>query len=198
MQFLVLGTDGPDFVYEPHDLHEAHWAYMDEWTTALIARGPTLSPDGADHTGSVHVVELRDVTAARRFALDEPFARAGWYSDVAVIPMQPCVDGTMWDRPIPARQQPSAFVRANIVSDLAVEHVADTFGRLLTASDDPPWLYAGVALSEDRDRAVGLVGLVDRPPESARQSIEAFVLATTGCAASGVECHRWQRGGRPD
>ncbi|MBC9820497.1 YciI family protein [Terrabacter sp. MAHUQ-38] len=198
MQFLVLGKDGPDFVYEPHELHEAHWAYMDEWTTALIARGPTLSPDGADHTGSVHVVDLGDATLAQRFALDEPYARAGWYSEVSVIAMQPCVDGTMWDRPTPAAQNLAAFVRADIVAERTTEHVADTLRRLLAESDDPQWLYAGAALSEDRDRAVGLVGLVDRPPESARQSIEAFVLATTGCAASGVECHRWQRGGRPD
>lgn len=198
MHFLVLGKDGPDFDFGPSDLHEAHWAYMDDWRRALVARGPTLSSDGADHTGSVHVVEVRDAEVARRFAMGEPYARAGWYSEVSVIPLQPCVSGTMWDRPTPTKEQPAALVRASIAADDAVEHVADAVRRRLAASGDPQWLYAGVALSEDRSRPIGLVGLVDLPPGDARRHMEALVVAGTGTAATGVECHHWRRGGRPN
>ena len=53
---------------------------MDGWADVLVARGPVLSNDGERHAGSVHVVDLPDLAAAHRFADEEPFARAGWYS----------------------------------------------------------------------------------------------------------------------
>jgi len=83
MQFLVLGVDGPGFGSDD-DLNEAHWSYMDNWADTLVARGPTRSVAGGHHTGSVHVVELPDAAAAARFAYEEPYARAGWYSTIEV------------------------------------------------------------------------------------------------------------------
>jgi uncharacterized protein len=188
VQFLVVGTDGPDFVYGESDRHEAHQQYMDRWSGALIARGPTLTPDGADHTGSVHVVDVADADVARRFALDEPYARAGWYAEVSVTPLEPCVDGTMWDRPKPAADQPSALVRASWGSGLH----ADTVRRALAAADDPRWLFAGLMLTADRTQIVGLAGAVDLAPDGARRRIEALV------GTSAVDVQRWMRGGRPD
>src|SRR6478735_11851157 len=47
----------------------------------LIARGPTFLDDDT-LTGSVHVVELPDVTTARAFVFDEPSYQAGAYRDV--------------------------------------------------------------------------------------------------------------------
>lgn len=99
MKFLILGVDGPAFG-SMKDLSEAHWAYMDNWADALIARGPTTSVEG-HHTGSVHVVELPTLAAAQQFAHEEPFATAGWYSSISVTPMIPCTDGSMWMAPQP-------------------------------------------------------------------------------------------------
>jgi hypothetical protein len=170
---------------------------MDEWSHALIARGPTLTDDGAAHTGSVHVVDLPDVGVARRFAFDEPYARAGWYSEVSVIPLQPCVSGTMWDRPTPATDQPAAFARASFLTNRSAGHVADAVRQQLTDFADSDWLYAGVALNEDSSLAVGLVGLGDLTPREAKRNLEALVLTGSGSTPTGMECHRWQRGGRP-
>ncbi|HEY7048280.1 MAG TPA: YciI family protein [Jatrophihabitantaceae bacterium] len=188
MQFLVVGTDGPAFVYEESDRHEAHQQYMDDWSGALIARGPTLTPDGADHTGSVHVVDVADAGVARQFAVNEPYAQAGWYADVSITPLAPCVDGRMWDRPKPAADQPAAFVRATWTAEPATDAVR----RQLATADDPPWLFAGLALSDDDGRVVGLAGAIDLAPAEARRRIEALV----GSAA--VDVHRWTRGGRPE
>jgi len=90
VKFLVLGVDGLAFG-SADDLPEAHWTYMDGWADALIARGPTMSVDG-HHTGSVHVVELPTSAAAHRFAREEPFAMAGWYSTISVSPVVPAMD----------------------------------------------------------------------------------------------------------
>ena len=60
---------------------EEHWAYMDRFAATMVARGPTLADDGT-LTGSVHILDLPDATAARTFAFEEPGYRAGAYRDV--------------------------------------------------------------------------------------------------------------------
>ena len=39
---------------------EAHWSYMDGYADRMIARGPTLTDDGAAATGSLHIIDLPD------------------------------------------------------------------------------------------------------------------------------------------
>ena len=195
MQFLVVGTDGPDFGEGPSDLHEAHQQYMDEWSASLVARGPTLTPDGAAHTGSVHVVDVLDAAVARRFALEEPYARAGWYSEVAVTPFHPCVSGTMWDRPRPATDRAAAFIHARC--DLGTGDAA-ALCQELARPQEPAWLFAGLALGEVPTQAVGLVGAVDLTPDEARRRVRALLRAAAVTGAVDVECHRWTRGGRRD
>jgi len=45
----------------------------------MIARGPTLSPDRATWTGSLHIVDLPSAEAAYEFAEREPYNRAGMF-----------------------------------------------------------------------------------------------------------------------
>lgn len=180
MLFLVYGRDGDAFDYEPSDRDEAHQAYMDGWLPRMIGRGPTLSPDGEDHTGSVHVIDADDLATARAFASDEPYASAGWYEQVSVWPMRPMVDGTMWDRPRPADGQVSSFVLATWPAR-PVDEVH------IVAAD---WLFAGTLWSDDLLATVGFAGAVDLSPA------EAVKLAHDWPGA--VEVHRWQRGGRPN
>src|SRR5215471_9632886 len=82
MLFYVHGQDRPGAQAEMEALAEAHWAYMDRFAGRLILRGPTLSDDGTEHTGSVHVVDLADRAGAERFAAEEPFWLAGLYQQV--------------------------------------------------------------------------------------------------------------------
>jgi hypothetical protein len=178
MLFIVYGRDGDAFDFGPNDRHEAHQAYMDGWLPRMIGRGPTLSPDGEDHTGSVHVIDADDLVTARRFAFEEPYGSAGWYAEISVWPMSPVVDGTMWDRPKPTEGQTSSFLLATWsprpVGEVTVER--------------SNWLFAGTLLTDDLASTVGFAGAVDLAPTAAAG------LAWDWPGA--VEVRRWQRGGR--
>ena len=186
MRFLVYGRDGSAFGDGPDDLHEAHQAYMDGWSAELIARGPTLSPDGTEHTGSVHVIEVADSGVAHRFAFQEPYAQAGWYDDITVAALLPGVRGTMWDRPGPANL-PASFVRVSW-SPRPLED-PDTASVLAGCGQD--WLFNGLVLSDDLASSTGFAGTIDLGPVEAMEQLPRWVDD-----GAEVETHRWQRGGR--
>ena len=48
----------------------------------MITRGPLLSDDGERHAGSVLLLDVPDMAAARALIEDEPFYKAGCYGDV--------------------------------------------------------------------------------------------------------------------
>ena len=52
------GRPGTEALAE--ELAEAHWSFMDGYADAMLARGPTLTPDRATWTGSMHIVDLPD------------------------------------------------------------------------------------------------------------------------------------------
>lgn len=180
MRFLVFGRDGAAFGHGQDQLDEAHQSYMDGWLPRMIGRGPTLSPDGEEHTGSVHVIDVDDIVLARGFAVEEPYARAGWYAEVSVWPMRSLAEGTMWDRPRPSTAQVSSFalVRWEV---RPIDEVR--IGTL-------PWLFGGLLLDEYHTGSVGVAGAFDRAPGD--------VVELLGGLPGDVEVHRWQRGGRPD
>ncbi|MER7175997.1 YciI family protein [Streptomyces mesophilus] len=81
MLFYVQAEDAPDVQDRMIAQGEAHWSYMDRFADRLVLRGPTLSEDGEEHTGSVHVVEVADRAAAERFATREPYWISGLYRE---------------------------------------------------------------------------------------------------------------------
>lgn len=193
MQYLVIGVDAPSFG-EVDDLHETHQDYMDRWADVLIARGPSLSADGREHAGSVHVIELPDRTVARRFAHDEPYAKAGWFSTVTVSPIVPCMDGTMWDRQTPAGSGIAALVTSSFVGSVAAAaDLARTLRQHLGDVADS-WIHVGVTCDE-AESATGVMALVDDRPVTAAQKV-ATVLGSAGVGAAQVKASRWRRGGR--
>ncbi len=194
MRFLVYGRDGHAFDFGPSDRHEAHQAYMDRWLSHLIGRGPTLSPDGSDHTGSVHVIEVADADTARGFAFQEPYAQAGWYADVSVHPMLPGVAGTMWDRPVPDTGHPASFVRATWPFQSLEDLDVSSLNQGLTEST-PEWLFAGLVLTDDLACSSGFAGAIDLSPDEAIDQLRKLVIDTVGPNAE-IEVHRWRRGGR--
>jgi uncharacterized protein len=78
---------------------QAHWSFMDGYAEAMIARGPTLTPDRTTWTGSMHMADLPDAQPARVFAFQEPFYRAGAYGEVLVRRWRNALGRTMWDYP---------------------------------------------------------------------------------------------------
>ena len=192
MLFLVHGRDGAQFDGgpDPDACDEAHQAYMDGWLPRLTARGPTLSEDGEQHTGSVHVVEVDDVATARRFASEEPYASCGWQTDVSVQPFLPAVTGTMWDRRLPDPERPAAFVRASWTPrPLEADDLSSLVRRLGPSLGH--WLFAGLLLTDRGDRSAGFAGSIDLSTEQLR-SLAGDALGVDAV----VEVHRWRRGGR--
>ena len=100
--FYCRGRPGTQALLE--ELAEAHWSFMDGYAEQMIARGPTLTPDRTTWTGSMHMVDLPDAQAARVFAFQEPFYRAGVYDEVLVRRWRNELGRTMWDHPADDRR----------------------------------------------------------------------------------------------
>ena len=95
MEFFCYHRDRPGSTPLRERMAEQHWAYMDRFAERMIARGPTFAPDGT-LTGSVHVLDLPDVAAARAFAFEEPGWQAGAYRDVLLRRWRNTTGRTMW------------------------------------------------------------------------------------------------------
>jgi hypothetical protein len=182
MEFFCYHHDRPGSMALRSEVREAHWSYMDRFAEDLIARGPTLSDDGAAATGSVHIVELADSAAARAFAFDEPNYQAGVYRDVLLRRWRNELGRTMWDYPGGADDG-----RRYLVLGLGVGPAADL--------DVPPGrdglIAYGPLLSDDGMAWLGTAVLAEAPdPDTAR------AILTPDRYAS-IEVHHWRSGGRP-
>ena len=82
--YFVCCRNKPDMDALRAEHLEAHWAFMDQYDSRMVARGPTLATDGTTPTGSMHIVELENEDEARAFAHDEPYARAGVFADTTI------------------------------------------------------------------------------------------------------------------
>jgi uncharacterized protein YciI len=96
MQFFVYCRDRGDAGDARRVLLKDHWAFMDRYVDAMIARGPTMSSDGSAMTGSMHIVDLPDANAARVFVHDDPFAKAGLFEEIIVRRYHNVLGRTMW------------------------------------------------------------------------------------------------------
>jgi uncharacterized protein len=99
MEYFVYGRDRTGALGLKGRLTEEHWDFMDGYGEAMVARGPTLTGQGdeAESTGSMHIVELPDVAAARAFAYDEPYYRGGVFESVLLCGFRNRSGRTMWD-----------------------------------------------------------------------------------------------------
>ena len=82
---------------DDQELLEEHWSYMDRFAESMIARGPTLDTDRDIATGSLHVLALPGVDAAREFVALEPNNRAGVYGEHLVWRFENLLGRSMWE-----------------------------------------------------------------------------------------------------
>ena len=178
MEFFVYGRDRPDTAGRRTELAEAHWAYIDRYAGAIVARGPTLTDDGASATGSVHIVDVADLDAARRFAFDDPYANAGLFADVLIRRWRNDLGRTMWqyDRPLGDERR-----------FLVIAHGP----RSETSRLEPErhrLILAGPLLSDDGEHRLGDLALIQQPDRP-------WALAGADGYQT-IEIHPWQFGGR--
>lgn len=182
MEFFCYHRDRSDSVALRHQLAEDHWAYMDRYANELIARGPTLADDGETPTGSVHVVDLPDVAAARAFAFDEPNYQAGVYRDVLLRRWRNLLGRTMWEFP-GGRDGGDRYLVLGLSTGRPID--------LDVAADRDDLVAYGPLLSDDGAGWLGTAALVRAPdPATARGVLTPNRYAD-------VEVHSWRFGGRP-
>ncbi|GGP79884.1 YciI family protein [Streptosporangium pseudovulgare] len=181
MEYFVYGRDRPGTFGLKVRLSEEHWSFMDGYAELLVARGPTMTGhgDGAEPTGSLHIVDLPDTEAARTFAYEEPYHRAGIFESVLLCRFRNVLGRTMWE-----------FTDA-----------VDDYGRFLVIAmgESAPapvtskhLIVHGELLSLDGETRLGQAALVEAPDREA-----AAALLPSGGDDGRTEAHPWRFGGRP-
>jgi len=184
MEFFCYHRDRPGSTPLRSQMVEQHWSYMDRFAATMIARGPTFTSDGT-LTGSVHILDLPDPTAARAFAFafEEPGYQAGAYRDVLLRRWRNSLGRTMWDfhggRPENNR---------HLVLGFTLEPAANA--AELPLRDD--LIASGPLLSDDGSLLLGAAVLLEAPDAEGARAIlspDRYV---------GIEVHQWRFGGRPN
>ncbi|MGA8634148.1 MAG: hypothetical protein WB805_04745, partial [Candidatus Dormiibacterota bacterium] len=138
-------------------------------------------------TGSLHVLTLPSVDAAREFVALEPNDRAGVYGEHMVWRFENLLGRTMWDfssqRAEPLfliiRSQAGRAVPAEMLPAELRERLV-LYGALTTLEGDDPFGVAMVLQAADRDAVEALI-------EDERAGLGE---------SSEVEVHNWEFGGR--
>jgi uncharacterized protein YciI len=166
---------------------------MDRFAESMIARGPTLDTNRETATGSLHVLALPSVDAAREFVALEPNNRAGVYGEHAVWRFENLLGRSMWE----FSRQP-AEPRFLIIgrSHLGRSH----HGRPVSAERLPAELLErlilyGALSTLDAGEPAGVALAVQAPD---REAVDALMEdERTGLGGlSEVEVHNWEFGGR--
>jgi uncharacterized protein len=190
LDFFVYSRDAADSseLRDDRELLEEHWSYMDRFAESMIARGPTLDANREAATGSLHVLALPSVDAAREFVAREPNNLAGVYEEHVVWRFENLLGRSMWDfsgqaaeprflafgrsrlgRPVSAGALPAELLERLIL-----------YGALTTLEGGEP---AGVALALQAPNRQAVDALI----EDGRTKLGAF---------SELEIHDWEFGGR--
>lgn len=86
MQFAILNQDKPNSMDMRMKVRETHLAYLRAAGTKLATAGPILAEDGTTPIGSLLIIEADDLDAARVFAANDPYAKAGLFASSTVWP----------------------------------------------------------------------------------------------------------------
>jgi len=195
MDFFFHCRDKPDTGALLQSLTEAHWSFMDGYADRLLVRGPTLSADGEEHTGSLHIVALAGIAETETFAYQEPFYKAGAYGAVTIHRWQDRFGRAIRDfkpNPIdplylillPAPENPvTPPPPPEAWRDFAARH-RDRIGAL------------GCTFSTDGARWTGGAAIVQAPDATAADGLLTKALPDLGFSTTGLEIHRWCVGGR--
>ncbi|MFF3526852.1 YciI family protein [Streptomyces rubiginosohelvolus] len=189
MPFYVYAQDQPDVADQLMELSEEHWSYMDRFEDRLILRGPTVSDDGEEHTGSVHVADLADRAAAERFAREEPFWKAGLYRDLTVVAADVLVS-----------REPEADVHYTLVTaqwPLSADAPCDAEQRGLSGAEaDSRLIFVAALRGGDGAGTTGVVAVVRALPDEARDLVRPFAEGLADGRLAALTAQRWERGGR--
>jgi uncharacterized protein YciI len=189
MLFYVHGQDRPGGEAQMDALAEAHWSYMDRFAGWLLLRGPTLSDDGAEHTGSVHVVDLADRAGAERFATEEPYWQAGLYRQVTVA------RAVVLHHLKPTEGQPDSAAPSALITGCWPARRRDASQHLPGANPDSRLSFVAVLVDDGQSCTTGIVAVVRALPDEAAGTVQPLADQLGGGPVA-LAAQRWTRGGR--
>jgi uncharacterized protein YciI len=197
MEFFIYCRDNPGTGRLRDELAEAHQSFMDGYAEAMIARGPTLTPDRETATGSMHMVDLPDAEAARVFAFEEPNYRAGVYGEVLVRRWRNALGRTMWDFDgDPAANRRFLVIGHGRPGVGATRDLLLGAHRRYLADHGDCFIARGPLLSDDGTEWIGSAWLVELRDRAAVDALRAGEPFTRAGLYVDVEVHDWQFGGR--
>jgi uncharacterized protein YciI len=86
MLYAVICTDKPNSLALRQANRPEHLDYLEGLGNALVHAGPFLDPVDGTMNGSLIVVEVASLEAARQIVAEDPFARAGLFAAVEIRP----------------------------------------------------------------------------------------------------------------
>jgi uncharacterized protein len=199
VEYFFYCRDRPGTAALRDELLEAHWSFMDGYAEGMVARGPTLAPDGETATGSMHIVDLPDRAAVEVFAFDEPNWRAGVYSDVLIRRWRNTLGRTMWDYP---RREPDGerfLVIAHGRPGMTDKHdeLVDEHRRYVADGGyTDSMIMSGPLLGEDGEEWLGSTFAIDLPDRATLDALLAGDPFVREDLYADVEIHSWAFGGR--
>ncbi|WP_170345915.1 YciI family protein [Ruegeria atlantica] len=88
MLIALIARDKPGALQTRLDNRSAHLAYIEE-TGVVSQAGPLL--DGDSMIGSLIILDVEDLAAAQSWADSDPYAKAGLFQSVELIPWKKVV-----------------------------------------------------------------------------------------------------------
>ncbi|MFT6074219.1 MAG: hypothetical protein ACJAZ1_001135 [Yoonia sp.] len=82
MRFALMTKDKPGALQTRMDNREAHLAYIAE--TGVVEMAGPVFDDAGQMCGSLIVLEVAGLAAAQTWANNDPYAKAGLFSDVTL------------------------------------------------------------------------------------------------------------------
>ena len=82
MHFVISCIDKPGQPELRQAMRPDHIKYLNDYENKIVAVGPTL--DGEMPNGSVIIIELDDLDAAKVFADGDPYFKAGVFESVSI------------------------------------------------------------------------------------------------------------------
>jgi len=188
LDFFVYSRDagGTEALRADDDLLEQHWSYMDTFAESMIARGPTFHADRETVSGSLHVLGLPNIDAARTFVAREPNNRAGVYGEHLVWRFENLLGRTMWEFPGTADDPKFLVIAYSQRNPAPLTSLPAVLGERLV-------LYGAVSALDDAE-PVGVALAVQAP---SRQALAALLEgARMERETLDIEIHDWEFGGR--
>jgi uncharacterized protein YciI len=87
MLVTIIRLNHPDMEQRRADTYAEHVAWASDKVPPHMFMGPIRADDGQTTIGSLYIADFPSLEAARKFANDDPFTRAGIFKQIIVQPV---------------------------------------------------------------------------------------------------------------